>query len=719
MGEELTERDTTSPSHVRTESMGTERKDSTGETITVILPSPSKGHGKHVPRYLRASVGSCHDLCKYGIKHGFEAKKKFLLRRTSFGGKGKIPEEEHEQSGIIVHKKGIAKRPDLKLKMSKPKDDSKSEVSKQKMPPEKVFQLCDLPTDLEGGSFEGSSASKVNPLASDLGNAGPSLDEGPSIRVKLVIPSPIQEGGSSDEDKPGNTEGLLDGPSSMRNGLADAQDDDPVNLAEGSSVEPVSIKLMILPAENPAEGSQEDCVSLAPMASAETATLATAGSSEKYLNTKQKVPSVRSSMQIINTKMKTPLVVGRTAASSKEQIQVTSLKARKGEKREVSKPKIVDEKVEAVGKSKMIRQKKNVIGDPNRQKKAMSPATRTTTSDKQRVNEKKSPSGKDNIASNTTELSKSADSSKLDTTKDASSSSVSRAGRNIQEKKTTKDAVQRYIGKEKVSKLLKTSLSVKPLIKSVSSKKLRKYNERSSASPVKSERLVRRTDCGADRAKEKILHVIEPKPEKVDLIKTVKKKSYKVKSSSAPTSTSLRSMSVRGKEEHDSLLVSDKERLDKRNQTDVLKGESKGRSRRAASILPENKLPSPHKLNFRRGKVVNIPSENSGPRRLIFRPAKVASESWNAKGEGRVRSFRRRRNSMDMSTPTLEGPIVHLRHQDVQDKKDIQGLFNHVIEETASKLVETRKSKVKALVGAFETVISLQESKAVTTVAGP
>ncbi|CAA6657434.1 unnamed protein product [Spirodela intermedia] len=39
------------------------------------------------------------------------------------------------------------------------------------------------------------------------------------------------------------------------------------------------------------------------------------------------------------------------------------------------------------------------------------------------------------------------------------------------------------------------------------------------------------------------------------------------------------------------------------------------------------------------------------------------------------------------------------------------GLFNHVIEETASKLVETRRSKVKALVGAFETVISLQEGK--------
>lgn len=38
-------------------------------------------------------------------------------------------------------------------------------------------------------------------------------------------------------------------------------------------------------------------------------------------------------------------------------------------------------------------------------------------------------------------------------------------------------------------------------------------------------------------------------------------------------------------------------------------------------------------------------------------------------------------------------------------------LSNDVIEETASKLREQRKNKVKALAGAFETVISLQEQK--------
>ncbi|PHT56084.1 hypothetical protein CQW23_04570 [Capsicum baccatum] len=73
------------------------------------------------------------------------------------------------------------------------------------------------------------------------------------------------------------------------------------------------------------------------------------------------------------------------------------------------------------------------------------------------------------------------------------------------------------------------------------------------------------------------------------------------------------------------------------------------------------------KMKFRRGKIVDLQQETSSPRRLTFR--------WG-------------------------------RH-DVQEKKDVQCLLNNVIEETTSKLVETGKSKVKALVGAFETVISL------------
>ncbi|KAK9280172.1 hypothetical protein L1049_013859 [Liquidambar formosana] len=52
-----------------------------------------------------------------------------------------------------------------------------------------------------------------------------------------------------------------------------------------------------------------------------------------------------------------------------------------------------------------------------------------------------------------------------------------------------------------------------------------------------------------------------------------------------------------------------------------------------------------------------------------------------------------------------------MKRQGGQGKKDSPA-YNDVIEETASKLLEKRKNKVKALVGAFETVISLQEPEA-------
>lgn len=55
-----------------------------------------------------------------------------------------------------------------------------------------------------------------------------------------------------------------------------------------------------------------------------------------------------------------------------------------------------------------------------------------------------------------------------------------------------------------------------------------------------------------------------------------------------------------------------------------------------------------------------------------------------------------------------EDEKVAVKQQVVHGKKDSPA-YNDVIEQTASKLVEKRKSKVKALVGAFETVISLQE----------
>ncbi|KAL6961236.1 hypothetical protein U1Q18_039000 [Sarracenia purpurea var. burkii] len=127
----------------------------------------------------------------------------------------------------------------------------------------------------------------------------------------------------------------------------------------------------------------------------------------------------------------------------------------------------------------------------------------------------------------------------------------------------------------------------------------------------------------------------------------------------------------------------------------------------------EDKDCSPMKLKFTRGKVLDLQSENSGPWKLRFRRGRVLGENQNdSKAEVPRRRFKKTGVDIDNTNGNnADSGKVVLRHQDVEGKKDAQGLFNNVIEETASKLVESRKSKVKALVGAFETVISLQESK--------
>lgn len=136
--------------------------------------------------------------------------------------------------------------------------------------------------------------------------------------------------------------------------------------------------------------------------------------------------------------------------------------------------------------------------------------------------------------------------------------------------------------------------------------------------------------------------------------------------------------------------------------------------RKGKTAVSNDYNPSVVKLKFRRGKVIDLQPETSSPRRLTFRLGRHMGESQDS--NIRKRNFRKKGVDDDRSNTVLNSGKIVLRHQDVQEKKDVQGLLNNVIEETASKLVETRKSKVKALVGAFETVISLQDKPSTVTV---
>lgn len=176
-------------------------------------------------------------------------------------------------------------------------------------------------------------------------------------------------------------------------------------------------------------------------------------------------------------------------------------------------------------------------------------------------------------------------------------------------------------------------------------------------------------------------------------------------SSMSQSPTSLSSEAMHGE---DSALESCESETE--NQIADLELEPK-RIRRIGAVGSEDIDWSPNYLIFKSGKTVNVQPENTSPRRLKFRQGKVLTENQNGKFDIKGRNLRRLVSDSALHETKTEPVKVVLKHQDVEEKKDNQSLFNNVIEETASKLVRTRKSKVKALVGAFETLISLRDTK--------
>ncbi|KAL6842198.1 hypothetical protein ACP4OV_028177 [Aristida adscensionis] len=136
------------------------------------------------------------------------------------------------------------------------------------------------------------------------------------------------------------------------------------------------------------------------------------------------------------------------------------------------------------------------------------------------------------------------------------------------------------------------------------------------------------------------------------------------------------------------------------------------RSVRLPFIRQASKNSSAFKLHSSSTKAPILASEEEKPRRLRSRRGSVAGEDSSSSSTGRgiqlrIRSLRRRGvGGSGGASAGFVVPTVTLRHQKTLEKKKSQRLYNNLIEETASKLVKTRKSKVKALVGAFETVIS-------------
>ncbi|XP_074304125.1 uncharacterized protein LOC141638678 isoform X2 [Silene latifolia] len=123
---------------------------------------------------------------------------------------------------------------------------------------------------------------------------------------------------------------------------------------------------------------------------------------------------------------------------------------------------------------------------------------------------------------------------------------------------------------------------------------------------------------------------------------------------------------------------------------------------------PDEKEGSALMVKFRSGSVVNAQVASNPVRKLQFKRGRILGEDQSAEvgDEKSLKSGNRMANEVSDTRP--EPKKVHLRRQETSGKKDSIDL-NNVIEETASKLVKMRNSKVKALVGAFETVMSIRD----------
>ncbi|KAM1009748.1 hypothetical protein FF1_045144 [Malus domestica] len=303
-------------------------------------------------------------------------------------------------------------------------------------------------------------------------------------------------------------------------------------------------------------------------------------------------------------------------------------------------------------------------------------------------------------------------------------------GKSNSDGKIGKRAGASVVTLKKVLPSPRASLSPKPSLRSAASLKAQKNRPVNVVSPLKNQNKIRKAQpkqVNDKEVQEKTLYVIKVETENNKPLESDQNKNCEVEPSPPSVlSTSPKSVSVQNSEPFSSLEVEDEgsgytmseteassfsedNEVDYIDNSEILGKDGKGKPRKSGMVCSEDK--DGETLKFRRGKIVDIQFESTNPRRLKFRRGIVLGENQSVKAGSFRRSFKKRGVDADTISTEPGAEKVVLRHQDVQGKKDEKGLFNNVIEETASKLAEIRKSKVKALVGAFETVISLQECK--------
>ncbi|KAG6537453.1 uncharacterized protein LOC122034432 [Zingiber officinale] len=800
-------------------------KSSVGRNLTGKKEGSSEE--KPVPHYLRASTNSCHDLCKYGIKHDVEVKKRRPIRKKKLANKDNPIGEKDE--GTVANKLERGKKDYSDLPPEKPENDMPPEkiIQISDLPTEKIIQLFDSTTNPEEVSVQGSMdwefdfPSSAKMTDSLVKHAPPNQDDGSSEEttcIELMTPSSVSPSNASDLHESNYlSEGLglpvkpisinLD-QKAVENVIAFSE----IGPTEGSSTEPVVVKLMVSSStehinasvthtssilleeihhtsSNLLEGISEELNATFPVqehtASSEHITLSELDaspvevSSVKPKNHKNAI-SARKELANGGIPRKTTTLYGANKRGQKVGPLVAKAKG------DITELKSADENIGAHGRTKIIRPAKVMVSgiSNTKEKNSLSVISKSVISSKTETKQMNN-----NLVAETTRTVKKRALSAGKTANESSepanpvkardlllkAMSQSTSSENLNQLQSDKiSKVSSHSGRE-VNKVLGqslSSLSVRSLTRKVSTRKLCKNRNITPIPLVKIENRAGKLgpkkesgECSGPKQENINLRSLKQNVRKhVEVNKSVGKegnigsKSLGVNEpdmrqavaqgssiviskdkigkphrrtasiQSDKLSTPLKLKFSRGKvvnlqsenkaprilKFRQAKIASDKQNAKGDVDTKftvISKSQIDRPHRRTASVHLEDKFSTPQKLKFRRGKVTSLQPENNVPRILRFRRCKLASDNQNDEGDFHTKFLRSGRSVPNSNASLAKALLVVLKHQDVQKKKDTQRLLNQVIEETASKLVVTRKSKVKALVGAFETVISLHEGK--------
>ncbi|XP_019442704.1 PREDICTED: muscle M-line assembly protein unc-89-like isoform X4 [Lupinus angustifolius] len=634
--------------------------------------SSENSNKKVVSRYLKPSTGSCHDICKYGREQAIGTKNRRSipdratrkkLYQSSKGGHGEI----------MISVSGLGASVD-----SKPANMSLAKLEK---PVDSELQISD------------TSYSKKQE-------------------------SPIK---SSDNKKQTRNEGLV----------------------KKKKTSLVKVKPSLLESGISSLARQETSSTAKEVKSSTESASKKVESPSKSTSRKVKTPSKSTSTKVETPSKSTSEEVETPSKSSSEEVETPS----KSTSEEVETPsKSTSEEVETPSKSnsKKVKRpsestsKKMGTGTPLKSTSNIKSSSKSTprveTSSKSTAKMVKSPSKSSTLKDNGTELSpKSVTSLKPISVPGkitSLNSSESFGGQRNRDIKMEKVAVPSKAASRKSMKPLMAPLSPKvspKRVQSINSKKLKslKVVSQLKNQQIANARKVVPEELNDEEVEEKTLYVIEMESVNKTL-QSDHNASYndepslpQISTPNFASSSKFQPVSQEGQEESEYTTTKHEEDSVSRNHEEYMENgktlevvvKGKPKPRKGGIVYSEDKDDQMLKLKFRKGRMIENKVENNSPRKLKFRKTKVYQKA-QPKADSQRKTFKRRDEACADNTGATPGPEhVVLRHQDKKDKKGSQGLFNNVIEETASKLAETRKSKVKALVGAFETVISLQDEK--------